>query len=155
MLNLNYAAVSRAYHRFAAQRDTELFESLGWGDRLGAPGYRRTDALHLSLALLSCKAPLNGPLRIQAGPLAGGLADAAANRLADGLTQHHGRPERLGADTSSARQALFGRRGIVAFMQHAGPNGGRIALIDGRDATAVCRRAQMSHPYEIRFWPLA
>lgn len=155
MLNLTYAAVSRAYHRFATQHDTELFESLGWGDRLGAPGYRRTDALHVSLALLSCKAPLNGPLRIQSGPLAGGLADAAANRLADSLVLRHGEPERLVADVAIARDALFGRRGIVAFMQHAGPNGGRIALFDGRDATAACRRAQMCHPHEIRFWPLA
>ncbi|KAA3653757.1 MAG: hypothetical protein DWQ11_07200 [Proteobacteria bacterium] len=155
MLNLNYAAVSRAYRRFAALTDTDLFEALGWAACIGAPGYRRTDALHLSLALLSCKAPLTGPLSVLAGPLAGGRADGASNRLAEWLLQRHGAPERLPAVIESAAEALFGRRGIVAFMQHAGPDGGRIALFDGRDPFAMCRRATTCHPYEIRFWPLA
>lgn len=157
MLNLNYATLARAYRRFSTLADADLFASLGWADRFGTPGYRRTDALHLSLALISCKAPLNGPLRVLDGPLRGGRPDAAANRLAFWLRHHQGEPERLageqGADVAS--DALATRRGIAAFMQRTGPGGGQIVLLDGRNASAVCARAQTCHPYEIHLWPLA
>ncbi len=157
MLNLNYATVGRAYRYFATQTDVDLFASLGWSDRFGAAGYRRSNALHLSLALIACKAPLNGPLRVFDGPLLGGRPDAAANRLSDWLQRHHGEPERIAIDqgVQAAGAALGARRGIAAFMQRSGPEGGQIAVLDSRNTPVVCTAAQICHPSEIRFWPLA
>ena len=157
MLNLNYATLASAYRRYAAMTPAELFETLGWSERAGSPGYARNGAVLTSLALLSLNVPLSGPLTVEAGPLAGRKVQNGANRLADWLAQRHTAPETLSAakGLSDVANQLFGRRGIVAFTQGTGPAGGAIALLDGRNAAALCIAAEVVHPQEVRFWEIA
>lgn len=156
MLNLNYATLADAYRRYAAMNQAEIFATLGWSDKIGSPGYLRNGAILTSLALLSANAPLSGPLKIEAGPLAGRKVQNGANRLADWLTERHTPPETvsLAHGMSAVANQLFGRRGIVAFTQGTGPAGGSIALLDGRNAAAVCIAAGRKHPLEVRFWEI-
>lgn len=156
MFNLTYAHFSNAYRRYAHLDKDGLFNTLGWADKVGSSGYAHNGAVLTSLALLSSGVPLSGSLRIEAGPLAGGKAFNGANRLADWLSVRHEAPEMLPLDKGLAEVAyqLFGRRGIVAFMQGSGPQGGLIGLLDGRNAGAMCRAAEIKHPLEVRFWPL-
>lgn len=157
MLNLNFATLVKAYRHYAALPPAELLAGLGWAERAGSPGYARNGAILTSLALLSCSTPLSGPLRIEAGPLAGRKVENGANRLADWLAERHLAPELipLAGGLGQVAYQLFGRRGIVAFIQGNGPAGGEIALIDGRNATAQCIAAETCHPLEVRFWEIA
>lgn len=157
MLNLNFATLIHSYRHYARMPPAELLASLGWDERAGSPGYARNGALLTSLALLGCSAPLAGPLKIEAGPLAGRKAQNGANRLADWLGERHGAPEIISLDGGLGQVAnqLFGRRGIVAFIQGSGPAGGDIAVIDGRDAVAACIAAETCHPLAVRFWAIA
>lgn len=157
MLNLNFATLIKGYRHYAALSQAELLSSLGWAERAGAPGYGLNGAIQTSLALLTCSAPLSGLLRIEAGPLAGRKVENGANRLADWLSVRHQTPEIISLDGGLGQVAyqLFGRRGIVAFIQGAGPAGGEIAVIDGRDAAAHCIAAEICHPLEVRFWEIA
>lgn len=156
MFNLNYANFSNAYRRYAALDKENLFSTLGWADKAGSFGHVRNGAVLTSLALLSSGVPLSGSLRIDGGKLAGGKAFNGANRLADWLSVRHQAPEILSLDKGLAEVAyqLFGRRGIVAFIQGSGPQGGLIGLLDGRNAGAMCCAAELKHPIEVRFWPL-
>lgn len=156
MFNLNYASFSNAFRRYAELDKGSLFNTLGLADKAGSSGYLRNGAVLTSLALLSSGVPLAGSLRIEAGPLAGGKAFNGANRLADWLSVRHEAPEILPLDKGLAEVAyqLFGRRGIVAFTQGSGPQGGLIGLLDGRNAGAMCCAAEIKHPLEVRFWPL-
>lgn len=154
MLNLNYATLASAYRRYAAMTPAELCETLGWS----APvGNARNGAVLTSLALLSANVPLSGPLKIEAGPLTGRKVQNGANRLADWLAERHVPPETLTLDNglSDVANRLFGRRGIVAFTQGTGPAGGAIALLDGRNAAAICIAAETVHPQAVRFWEIA
>lgn len=157
MLNLNYATLASAYRHYAALDANGLFASLGWSDKAGSPGYVRNGALLTSLALLSANVPLSGPLKIEAGPLAGRKVQNGANRLADWLAERHVPPETLSLANGINELVgqLFGRRGIVAFIQDTGPAGGSMALLDGRHAAAVCLAAAGKHPREVRFWAIA
>jgi hypothetical protein len=156
MLNINYATANRVYDHYAGLDDTRFYAELGWDDRIGAPGHQRGGAMHLSLALTACGVQLNGPVAIGAGAYAGRRIDAAANRLAEQLQQRHAPAELIAcaAGPLAAAKELRGRRGIVAFMQRSGPEGGAMALLDGKNADAICMRAMHARPYEIRFWPL-
>lgn len=157
MLNLNYVTLATAYRRYAALAPAALLEALGWSRSAGTPAYARNGAILTSLALLSAGVPLNGPLRVEAGPLVGRKVQNGANRLADWLGAHHKTPEMLLLDNGlgGVAEQLFGRRGIVAFIQGSGPSGGAIALLDGRNAAAVCIAAQSKHPLEVRFWEIS
>lgn len=156
MFNLNYANFSNAYRRYAPLDKGNLFNILGWADKAGSSGYVRNGAVLTSLALLSSGVPLSGSLRIEAGPLAGGKVFKGSNRLADWLSVRHEAPEILSLDKGLAEVAyqLFGRRGIVAFIQGSGPQGGVIGLLDGRNSGALCCAAELKHPLEVRFWQL-
>lgn len=157
MLNLNYANFANAYRRYAALETDSLFNSLGWAEKAGTPGYVRNGAVLTSLALLSGGAPVCGSLRIEAGPLAGRKVCHGANRLAEWLAVRHTAPEIMPLEKGMAEvcYALFGRRGIVAFIQGSGPQGGSMALLDGRNAGQVCAAAEGKHPLEVRFWALS
>lgn len=156
MLNLNYASLASAYRRYAALPVAELIKALGWAEQSANIG-AGNGALLTSLALVSVNTPLSGPLKIEAGPLRGRKVQNGANRLADWLAERHQAPEILSLDNGLEHVAytLFGRRGIVAFMQATGPSGGSIALLDGHNAAALCATAQHKHPIEIRFWAIA
>jgi hypothetical protein len=156
MLNISYATVARAYGHYAALDNQTFYSDLGWSDRLGTPGFHRTGALNLSLALVTCGVHLNASTVIESGSLAGKRVDTRANHLADQLVQRHTPPELIDCEAGplAAASELYGRRGIVAFMQRTGPNGGAIALLDGRSADRICAQAMHVQPYEIRFWPL-
>lgn len=157
MLNLNYVTLVGAYRRYAALDANGLFASLGWSDKAGSPGYVRNGAILTSLALLSASVPLSGPLKIEAGALAGRKVENGANRLADWLAERHTAPEILSLThgMNAVAGQLFGRRGIVVFTQGSGPAGGSIALLDGRNAAAFCIGAQRKHPLEARFWEIS
>lgn len=157
MFNLNYAHFSKAYRRYAAMGKDGLFSTLGWSDKAGASGHVLNGAVLTSLALLSSGVPLGGSLRVEAGPLQGSKVFNGANRLADWLSARHEAPEILPLDKGLGELAyqLFGRRGIVAFKQESGPQGGLIALLEGRNAGAICCAAALKHPIEARFWPLS
>jgi hypothetical protein len=157
MLNLNFATLASAYRRYAAMTPAELLETLGWSEQAGSPGYARNGAVLTSLALLSSNVPLSGPLKIEAGPLTGRKVQNGANRLADWLAERHAPPENLALDKglSAVANRLFDRRGIVAFTQGTGPAGGVIALLDGRNAAALCIAAESVHPQAVRFWEIA
>lgn len=156
MLNLNYATLARAYRHYAALSPAELFESLGWSDQAAHSGHAGNGAVLTSLALLAANVPVSGPLQIKAGPLAGRKVQNAANRLAEWFAVHHQSPEILALDQGLEDVAyqLFGRRGIVAFIQGTGPAGGSIALLDGHNAAALCAAAQLCHPLEVHFWEI-
>ena len=156
MFNLSYQHFANAYRRFERQDKDALFANLGWPAQDGAGGHVRNGAVLTSLALISAGAPLNGSLRILAGPQQGGRAFNGANRLADWLGEHFGEPEVIPLDKglNDVAEQLFGRRGIVAFIQGSGPQGGSIGLLDGRNATSLCRAAELHHPLEVRFWAL-
>jgi len=156
MLNLNYATLASAYRHYAALKPAELLETLGWSDKALIVG-TRSGAILSSLALLSASVPLSGPLTIAAGPLAGRKVQTGANRLADWLAEHHTAPETLSlaGGLNAVANQLFGRRGIVAFIQGTGPAGGAIALLDGRNAASACIAAELAHPLEVRFWEIA
>ncbi|MBI2278005.1 MAG: hypothetical protein HYU74_11680 [Dechloromonas sp.] len=156
MLNLNYLTLATAYRRYAALAPAALLEALGWARYADTPAYARNGAVLTSLALLSAGVPLNGPLRIEAGPLVGRKVQNGANRLADWLGAHHQPPEMLPLDNGlgGITEQLFGRRGIVAFIQGSGPAGGAVALLDGHNAAAACIAAQPKHPLEVRFWEI-
>jgi len=157
MLSLNYPSFSTAYRRYAELDTGALFAALGWAEKAGMPGYSRNGAVLTSLALLACGIPLNGGVPIEAGPLAGGRVFNGANRLAEWLGMRHESPEILPMDKGLAEVAyqLHGRRGIVAFIQASGPQGGFIALSDGRNAGALCHAAETKHPQEVHFWALS
>jgi len=157
MLNLNFATLINGYRHYANLPPAELLASLGWSERAGTPGHVRNGAILTSLALLSCSVPLCGPLKIEAGCFAGHKLQNGANRLADWLSVRHTAPEVIALDGGLGQVAyqLFGRRGILAFIQGTGPAGGEIAVIDGRDAAAVCIAAETRHPLEVRFWEVA
>jgi len=150
MLNLNYVTLAAAYRRYAVLAPAALQEALGWSEYGSTPAYARNGAVLTSLGLLSAGVPLSGPLTIEAGPLAGRKVQNGANRLANWLAAHHKAPETLPVD--GVADQLFGRRGIVAFIQGAGPAGGSIAVLDGRNAAVACIAAQGKHPLEVRFW---
>ena len=153
MFNLSYANFANAYRRYAALDGNDLLADLGWERQTGVPG---NGAVRTSLALLSLGVPLAGSQRISAGPLTGGRAFNGANRLADWLGERFANPEIIPLDQGLAEVAysLFGRRGIVAFIQGSGPRGGLIGLLDGRNAQALCCAADSKHPLEVRFWEL-
>ena len=157
MLNLNYATLVKTYRYYAVLKPADLLETLGWQGKSVAHAGLANGALLTSLALLSAGAPLCGPLKVEAGPLAGGKVQNGANRLADWLGERHQAPEILSLDSGPEEVAyqLFGRRGLVAFIQDAGPSGGAIALLDGHNASALCNAAQTCHPLEVRFWEIA
>lgn len=157
MFNLNYAHFSKAYRRYAAMGKDGVFSTLGWSEKAGTSGHVLNGAVLTSLALLSSGVPLGGSVRIEAGPLQGSKVFNGANRLADWLSARHDLPEILPLDKGLGELAdqLFGRRGIVAFIQASGPQGGLIGLLDGRNAGTVCRTAVLKHPIEVRFWPLS
>ncbi|MBS1158026.1 MAG: hypothetical protein H6R15_445 [Proteobacteria bacterium] len=157
MLNLNFATLVKAYRHYAVLTPAELSETLGWAGQAGSPGHPRNGALLTSLALLAANVPLTGPVKIEAGPLAGRQLQNGANRLADWLVERHGAPETIPLDggLGAVADQLFARRGIVAFMQNAGPGGGSIALLDGHNAAALCVEAQTLHPIEVRFWAIS
>jgi hypothetical protein len=157
MLNLNFATLIKGYRQHAALPADELLAGLGWAERAGSPGYAPNSAILTSLALLSCGAPVSGPLKIDAGPWLGRKLQNGANRLADWLSQRHGTPELIALDggLSKVAERLAGRRGIIAFIQGSGPAGGHITLLDGRNAVAACRSAETRQPLEVRFWEIA
>lgn len=153
MFNLSYANFANAYRRYAEAGGATLQAELG-GDvhsvRLG------NGALLTSLALLSLGVPLSGSQRISAGPLAGGRVFNGADRLADWLSKRFAAPEIISLEQGLGEVAyqLFGRRGIVAFVQGGGPQGGQIGLLDGRNASSLCCAAEIKHPLEVRIWEL-
>lgn len=153
MFNLSYANFANAYRRYAAQDGNNLLAELGWERQTGVLG---NGALLVSLALISLGVPLAGSQRISAGSLTGGRAFNGANRLADWLGERFAVPEIIPLDQGLAEVAysLFGRRGIVAFIQGSGPRGGLIGLLDGTNAQALCCAADCKHPLEVRFWEL-
>lgn len=157
MLNLNYVTLISAFRHYAALDANGLLASLGWSDKAGGPGDVRNGAILTSLALLSASVPVTGPLKIEAGPLAGRKVENGANQLADWLAERHTAPEMLslthGMHTVAGQ--LFGRRGIVAFKQGYGRAGGSTALFDSRNAAAVCIAAERKHPIEVRFWEIS
>lgn len=153
MFNLSYAPFANAWRRYATLDGTRMVDELGWPQQSGTLG---NGALLTSLALLSLGVPLAGTQRIPVGPLAGGRAFTGANRLADWLSERFAPPENLPLDAGLAEvaYALFGRRGILAFIQGSGPQGGLIGLLDGTNAQALCCAADCKHPLEVRFWEL-
>lgn len=157
MLNLNFATLINGYRHHAHLPPAELLAGLGWAERAGSPGYACNGAILTSLALLACSVPLSGPLKIEAGPFAGRKLQNGANRLADWLAVRHTAPEIISLEGGLGQVAyqLYGRRGIVAFIQGTGPAGGEIAVIDGRDAAIHCIAAETCHPLEVRFWEVA
>lgn len=152
MFNLSYQNFANAYRRYARQDKASLLAELGW------PAGQRacTSALTTSLALLSAGAPLNGNARIEAGALEGRRAFTGANHLADWLVDHFGAPQviPLEAGLGNVADQLYGKRGIIAFMQGSGPQGGMIGLVDGTNAAPLCCAAEIHHPLEVRFWAL-
>ncbi|MBS1140748.1 MAG: hypothetical protein H6R13_2201 [Proteobacteria bacterium] len=152
MFNLSYQPFANAYRRFERMDKDSLLAELGWPD-----GQRAcTSALITSLALLAAGAPLNGNARIEAGALTGRRAFTGANHLADWLVAHFGAPQGIPLDGGPGEVAyqLYGQRGIVAFMQGSGPQGGLIGLLDGANAAPLCCAAEIHHPLEVRFWAL-
>lgn len=156
MFILSYANFSTAYRRYAQLDQKSLFDLLGWADPAGLPGHAANGAVLTSLALLAAGIPVNGSVKIEAGPLAGSKAINGANRLAEWLAQRHTAPEILSLDAGMPGivDSLLGRRGIVAFIQGTGPAGGMIGLLDGRNAGALCRAAEHKHPLAVHFWAL-
>lgn len=153
MFNLSYANFANAYRRYASHDARTLAAELGWAE----PGGQHTNgALVTSLALLAVGAPLIGTQAIAAGPLAGRRVCHGANRLADWLSERYALPEIIPLEQGLGDVAcqLFGRRGIVAFVQGNGPSGGLISLLDGRNAQPLCCKAAARHPLDIRFWEL-
>lgn len=157
MLNLNFATLVKGYRHYAGLAPAVLLETLGWADKAGVPGYAPNGAVLTSLALLSASVPLRGPLKIEAGELAGRKVQNGANRLADWLAEHHTEPEFISLEGGLDEVAyqLFARRGIVAFIQNAGPDGGDIGVLDGHNAGALCAAAYRLHPVEVRFWAIS
>lgn len=154
MFNLSYAHFATAYRRQASQDKAALFASLGWPESLGA-GFAN-GAVVTSLALLSAGATLGGNRRIESGPWAGKRVFTGADALADWLDGHFSAPEDVtgAGGLGDIAYGLFGRRGIVAFRQGIGPQGGLIGLLDGRNASALCCRAESHHPQAVQFWEL-
>lgn len=152
MFNLSYRHFANAYRRFERMDKESLFAELGWP----AGQHACTHALITSLALLSAGAPLNGNARIESGALRGGRAFTGANHLAEWLVDHFGEPQGIPLAGSPGEVAyqLYGQRGIVAFMQGSGPQGGLIGLLDGANAAPMCCAAEIHHPLEVRFWAL-
>ena len=154
MLNLSYANFANAYRHYASLDRSSLSAELGWEER----GAQFTNgALLASLALLTLGSPVPGTQRIEAGHLIGRRVCNGANRLADWLSERHVTPEIIPLEQglSDVAYQLFGRRGIVAFIQGTGPAGGLIGLLDGRNAPFLCRAAESHYPLEIRFWELS
>lgn len=153
MFNLSYASFANAWRRYATLDDNRLQIELGWAH---PPGQRGNGALITSLALLTLGMPLPGTHLILAGPLTGSRAFTGANRLADWLGQRYAPSQALALEHGLAEAAatLYGRRGILAFIQGSGPQGGLIGLLDGTNAQALCRAADTKHPLEARFWEL-
>ena len=152
MFNLSYANFADTYRRQAAIGSRALAAELGWTEQIrGTNG-----AVITSLALLSLGIPVAGSQVITAGPLTGGRVCKGANHLADWLAERFAKPEIIPLDRGLADVAyqLFGRRGIVAFMQGNGPVGGLIGLLDGRNAQTLCCAAESRYPLEVRFWEL-
>lgn len=152
MFNLSYANFANAYRRYAVIDRQALAAELGWAESPRCAN----GALITSLALLSLGVPLAGSQVVAAGPLAGGRLFNGANHLADWLGERFAEPEIIAQDGGLGDVAyqLFGRRGIVAFMQGNGPTGGLIGLLDGRNAPTLCCAAEIRHPLEVRFWEL-
>lgn len=150
MFNLSYANFANAYRRYADAGGNQLLAEMGGDVRFG------NGALLVSLALLSLGVPLSGSQHISTGPLTGGRAFNGANRLADWLGERFASPEIIPLEQGLGEVAyqLFGRRGIVAFIQGSGPQGGQIGLLDGRNANSLCCAAENKHPLEVRFWEL-
>ncbi len=153
MFNLSYANFANTYRRYATQDGRSLLADLGWEPQSGLLG---NGAILTSLALLTLGIPLPGSQPIAAGPLTGGRVFNGANRLADWLGERFATPENIPLDHELGDVAylLFGRRGIVAFIQGSGPGGGLIGLLDGTNASTLCSMAQRKHPLEVRFWEL-
>ncbi|HLO63643.1 MAG TPA: hypothetical protein VK165_11865 [Azonexus sp.] len=153
MFNLSYANFANAWRRYAEAGGTRLLAELGSDVQSARLG---NGALLTSFALLSLGVPLPGSQRISAGPLAGARVFNGANRLADWLSERFATPEIISLEQGLGEVAyhLFGRRGIVAFIQGSGPQGGLIGLLDGRNANALCCVAETKHPLEVRFWEL-
>lgn len=156
MFNLSYASFAGAYHGYAGLDKETLFASLGWSGLDSSSGHVRNGAVLTSLALLTAGAPLHGSLPVLAGPLAGSKVLSGANRLADWLAIHFAEPEilDLGLGMTGLTDQLFGQRGILAFIQGSGPQGGSIALLDRNNAGALWVAAEGKHPLAARFWPL-
>lgn len=153
MLNIRYTTTAQAYQHFASLDDAAFYAGLGWN-----PGQvRRNHALHLSLAFAASGVLVNGRIAIANGKLAGHRVDTSANYLAAQLQHRHGDPEQIDPSEGplAAAQSLRGRRGIVAYIQHTGQDGGEIALLDGRNAEPSCVEAQRLNPSAVLFWLLA
>lgn len=152
MFNLTYSHFATAYRQYAALDKAGLAASLGWSAFSGNSG-----AVLTSLALLAAGAPLSGNVRITAGPFAGRSVCNEGNRLADWLGERFATPEVLpfSGSIGDVSGFLFGKRGIVAFVESAGgPWGGDIRLLDNGNAGVLCCAAQSRHTSEVRFWPL-
>lgn len=152
MFNLNYADFANAWRRYA-NGDRDGLLALG-GDLQNAQ--LANGAFLTSLALLSMGVPLAGTQRIAEGPLTGGRAFTGANELADWLGERFAPPETIPLDLGGGVvvERFFGHRGILAFIQGSGPQGGLIGLLDGSNANVLYCAAQAKHPLEIRFWEL-
>lgn len=155
MLNLNYATLATAYRHYDGMTPAALRETLGCSE--SAMVRAGNGAVLTSLALISAGVQLSGPLKIENGPLTGRKLENAPNRLAEWLATRHREPENLALTKGLADVAyqLFGRRGIVAFIQGTGPAGGSIALLDGKNATPHCVAAEALHPQAVYFWEIA
>lgn len=155
MLNLNYATLAAAHRRYAGMTAAALRETLGCPE--SAMARAGNGAILTSLALVGAGVQLSGPLKIENGALAGRKLENAPNRLAEWLATRHRAPEVLavGKGLADVAYRLFGRRGIVAFVQGTGPAGGSIAVVDGRNAAALCVAAETLHPRVVHFWEIA
>ena len=152
MLNLNFLCVDQAWRKLNAMDDATFHEAHGWQ----AP-QARSGTLTLSLALGAAGVQVAGPMRVEAGPLAGRRVETGANRFARWFAGRHGAPECLSVEQGiyPVIQALTGRRGIVVFVDGAGPNGGSATVLDGHNVARACVSAMRAPVREVHFWALA
>lgn len=155
MLNLTYLDLSRAVSRYGSDSDATLFENAGLQALRGAPDVDAS-ALRLSLALLECGVPLDGPTEIKDGPTAGQRVDASPRRLSKWLLARLGDPESISFNRSAggAPDALRGRRGIVSFLRNGQAPGGHIALIEPATLWQVNAPVSAFVTGDVLFWPL-
>jgi hypothetical protein len=116
------------------------------------PGYQNTCATRMSLALIKSGVPVNGRLRIKAGPHKGRSFEPGAKLLADELSRVIGKPQLL--SPSEAPSKLRGKNGIVFFWKISGYDGSHIDLIETSNSVQVCNSACYFSSQQVWFWPL-